>query len=176
LPVVAQSRVSPQVSVSHGSLGFGSSAITEREQIERQDVWEFDLYQSYFSKYVKDLLLRPTFDKAEQKLKEMAKIAPNWDSYGAQPPNPEARACAAEILTLLQGQAFPPSTIVPSSEGGVAICFVDSGAYADIECLNTGEVLAVTYEGNAEPHVWDVGRKDTAIKSAIEQIREHFSA
>jgi hypothetical protein len=176
LPLVAQSRIAPQINVTRGSLGFGSSAISEREQVERQDELEIDFYQSYFSRYLKDIFLRPTFDKAEQKLNDMAKITANWDSYGAQPPNLEARACAAEILILLQTQSFPPSTIVPSSEGGVAICFVNSGTYADIECLNTGEILAVTYKGNDEPYVWDVGRQDTALRSAIERIRAHFAA
>jgi hypothetical protein len=176
LPVVAESRIGPQINVQRASLGFGSSAITEREQIERLDAFESDLHQAYLSRYWKDLFLRPMFDKAEQKLNDMGKLAPNWDSYGAQPPTAEARDCAREILILLQSQSFPPSTIVPSSEGGVAICFLESDKYADIECLNTGEILAVTYKGNDEPYVWDVDLEDAAIRGAIKQIRAHFAA
>ncbi len=176
MPQVAQSPIASRIPMTRAFLGFGSSAISEREQIERQDEWEPDSYLSYFTRYLRDFHLKPTFDKAEQQLKDMANIVPDWDSYGAQAPNAEARACAAEILILLQGRSLAPSTIVPSSEGGVAICFVDSGTYADIECLNTGEILAVTYQGNDEPHVWDVGRKDEAIRSAIEKIRAHFGA
>lgn len=176
MPVVAESLITPQINAPHEWLGFGSSAVTEREQFERQDPFVFDLYQAYYSRYLKELYLRPTFDKAEQKLNDMASLAPNWDSYGAQPPNPEARVRAREILIVLQGLSLPPSAIVPSSEGGVAICFLESGRYADIECLNTGEILAVTYKGKDEPYVWDVDREDAAVRNAIERIRAHFAA
>jgi len=175
LPIVAESGIAPQFNTTRALLGFGSSAITEREQIER-DPLEFDPDQVNFSRYFKDLFLKPIFDKAEQKLNDMDFIAPNWDSYGAPPPGREARNCAREILILLQRQSLPPSAIVPSSEGGVAICFLESGAYADIECLNTGEILAVTYKGNDEPYVWDVGLEEAAIRNAIERIRAHFAA
>jgi hypothetical protein len=175
LPVLEQTVLAPQIDLVRASFGFGSSSISEQEQIERQDEWANDMYRSYISKYWRDVLLKPTFDKAEKKLEDMTKIGPNWDSYDAEPPNQEARANAAEVLILLQEQALAPSTIVPSAEGGVAICFVRTGTYADIECLNTGEILAVTYAGNNEPDVWDVDQNSEAVRHAIDRIKSHFA-
>ena len=57
----------------------------------------------------------------------MALLAPNWDSYGAEPPNARSRALATCILGLLQRQVLSPTRIVASAEGGsVAFFGVDA--------------------------------------------------
>lgn len=125
------------------------------------------------SEYWRSWLL---FDQAWTRLQELANLGPNWDSYGAKAPNDEARNTAERVLTLLSALSVSPTRVVASSEGGVGICFVHEDRYADIECFNTGEIVAARYRGMGEPHVWQIAPEDDAIKAAIEQIRAHFGS
>jgi hypothetical protein len=116
------------------------------------------------------------FSQAERQLHELARRGPNWDSYGAEPPNDSAFSTDGKIVAMLRSMSVPPTRIVASSEGGVGICFVREDRYADFECFNTGEIVAVRYTGKGEPYAWDIAPEDRAIKAAIEQIRAYFSA
>jgi hypothetical protein len=159
------------VTFASASIDFASPAITRREEAERQR--RLDLFGGPITaKYFVQLAQSPIFKKAEQKLEDMNKLLRNWNSYGAEPPNDESRTRATKVLTVLQDQFFPPTKVVPSSEGGVAICFIKDDRYADIEFLNTGEILAVTYRGVEEPTVWPI-LNDT-LDLAIDRIRRHF--
>ena len=112
----------------------------------------------------------------DEQLQRLATVERNWDSYGADAPNEAALVSARDILKILEFAAFPPTRIVPSAEGGAGICFVEGENYADIECLNTGEILAAMYCGQAEPTVWEVGGGEQSIRSTIEKIRVHITA
>ena len=76
---------------------------------------------------------------------------------------------------MLESVPLVPTRIVPSAEGGIAVCFVHGDRYADLECLNSGEILAVTYRGVAEPLVWEVAPESATLRTAIEHIRAHFN-
>ncbi|HEX6864516.1 MAG TPA: hypothetical protein VF414_16930, partial [Thermoanaerobaculia bacterium] len=59
----------------------------------------------------------------------------------------------------------------PSVEGGVGIVFGTAGQrYADIECFNDGEVLAITSEPDAEPVVWPVNLEPDSLRQTIRRI------
>jgi hypothetical protein len=116
------------------------------------------------------------FDEAWMQLQKLGDLGSNWDSYEAEAPSESARNTAARILSLLVLLSLAPTRIVASSEGGVGICFVNEDRYADFECFNTGEILAVRYRGTGEPYARDVSPEDEAIKTSIEQIRAHFTA
>jgi hypothetical protein len=96
-----------------------------------------------------------------------------WDSYNAEPPSETAISNARRILHLLwSGGATVPVRISPSVEGGVGIIFSGPGEkYADIECFNDGEILAITSEGSMEPSVWTVGGEAGSLRVTIEKIR-----
>jgi hypothetical protein len=159
------------VTLASAAIDFASSAITRREEADRQRRLNF-FGQPITMKYFMQLAQIHIFEKAEQKLKDMNKLLPNWNSYGAEPPSEESRARAMKVLAVLQEQSFPPTKVVPSSEGGIAICFIRDDRYADIEFLNTGENLAVTYRGAEEPTVWPI--EDEMLNLTIDQIRRHF--
>ena len=116
------------------------------------------------------------FVRAESQLMEFSRLAPDWDSYGAEPPNATAMDSAAQLLGILRSLDLPPTRVVPSSEGGVGICFVNGKAYADIESLNSGELLAVMYSGAEEPQVWEITQNEESIREAVEQIRGHLTS
>ena len=106
----------------------------------------------------------------------MGNLSPNWDSYGAEAPNDFSKRCAIIIVEMLKSFGIRPTEVSASAEGGVAILFLDGDRYADIECLNCGEILAVTYTGKQQPIVWEVEKTDTAITDTLGRIRDHFAS
>src|SRR5947208_2620679 len=61
----------------------------------------------------------------------------------AETPNDQAIIWGHIIIDELERMQFPPTRVVASAEGGIAVCFVNGQKYADIECLNSGDVIAV---------------------------------
>jgi hypothetical protein len=107
-----------------------------------------------------------------RKLTEFRRLSQNWNSHDAEPPNGDAINHARRILSILVQMNFPPSHVTPSAENGVGISFVRGNKYADIECFNTGETLAVTSTGQGNPTVWEVENNSEAIRSALRRIRD----
>jgi hypothetical protein len=100
---------------------------------------------------------------------DMRSLHADWNGYGSEAPSDFARDIAKQIL--LSATGLEPSRVVPSAQGGVGICFSHKGKYGDIECLNTGEILATTSDGTNIPEVWEV--KPSESKGALERIG-HF--
>jgi hypothetical protein len=152
--------------------GIASEAITRREEVERQNRLDYFGDQLAAFNYFMRLPLIATFGEVNRKLQEMRTLVRDWNSYGAESPNETSLNRAAQTLTQLQDRLFVPTKIVPSSEGGVAICFIQGDRYADIEFLNTGENLAVTYSEAEEPNVWSI--EDGMMELTIDRIQRHF--
>lgn len=113
-------------------------------------------------------------DQNRRSVQALAKLRPNWDSYGAPAPNGRSIANAIRVLHLLESLNFDPTRILPSAEGGVGICFVREDRYADIECSNEGEVLGVYYVGAQMPALLETDATDASISAALERIRNHI--
>jgi hypothetical protein len=120
--------------------------------------------------------IKARFGEARDRLALTRWLRPGWDTYGGEPPNETARMLAAKVLTALEYEALPPSRLLPSAEGGIALAFAQGDGRAEIEIYNTGEIAAVAYSGDDEPAAWDLDATDAAIRSTIEQIRVHLSA
>lgn len=114
--------------------------------------------------------------KSTRKLQELENLPANWDSYGANPPNSIALFWGRESLTVLFEMNFPPTQITPSVEEGVGICFIRGKKYADIECFNTGEILAVTSDGQGNPNVWEVNPSREELKNSLQRIRVYLQS
>ncbi len=113
-----------------------------------------------------------------QRLESFRSLRQGWDSYDAEPPGDVAIANARRILHVLwSGEAAPPlRQISPSVEGGVAVVFTGRDKkYADIECFNNGDILAITSDGATEPSVWSITKEGGSIRSAIEKINVFFN-
>jgi hypothetical protein len=94
----------------------------------------------------------------------------NWDGYGAHVPNETARAAATAVLDCLFARAVEPARIVPTAEGGIGLSFSGKNRrYADIECFNSGEILAVTSDRISEPTVWAVD-VEASLDETVERI------
>ena len=122
------------------------------------------------------LRVQDRIHEARERLATAKTLQPNWDSYGAEPPNKRSRAVAVRILDVLQQKSIPPTRLVASAEGGIGIVFTDGDRYADIECLNSGEIMVAAYSGQQVPEVWEVEPTDDGISAALERIRVHIAA
>ena len=116
------------------------------------------------------------FIEARRRLKSTVTLACGWDTYGAEAPNDVARGLARKILDALEADLLPPTHLMPSAEGGIAISFVDGDNRAEIEIYNTGEIAAATYSGRSEPMAWELSNTESALKNAIIEIRVRLAA
>jgi hypothetical protein len=106
-------------------------------------------------------------------LKSLGKLQRGWDSYGADPPNAQARRDAEMSLEALRFLNAEPVAVVPSVDGGIAICFNNGERYAQLEFLNDGESHALLYGGPGRPQAWEV---DLARPVAIQDAWTRISA
>jgi hypothetical protein len=93
---------------------------------------------------------------------------------GAEAPTGLAVNWARAALQQLQEDEFPPTRVVAAMEGGVAICFVYEDKYADLESLNSGEILGVTSNRRDPPIAWEIEPSSVGIARAIVRIRQFF--
>jgi hypothetical protein len=135
---------------------------------------EYDKYYEVASDYEKFWNERK-FKTLRASLGELESLQANWNTYGAAAPSAEAVKRASAALTVIQNAGYQPSMIVPSGEGGVAICFTSVSSYADIEFSNSGETLAVAYRNNEEPQVWTLNESESEIKKALKEIDGKFN-
>ena len=91
---------------------------------------------------------------------------------GAEKPSNYAIALASAMIEQLFVDELPPTRVVASAEGGVAICFVNGNKYADVEFLNTGKILGVVSNRRDKPVAWEVGPHSAGMSSASARIRD----
>jgi hypothetical protein len=105
---------------------------------------------------------------------DMQGLPGDWNGYNSEPPNEFARQVAKQIL-LSATNVLVPTRVAPSAQGGIGICFYGrNNKYADIECLNTGEILATLSDGRGRPEVWDVRPIDS--RGALERIGKYIAS
>jgi hypothetical protein len=93
---------------------------------------------------------------AFKNLARMGALRMDWDSYGAEAPSNSAIEVSRSVLKILAESEFEPASIDPSAEGGVCLSFRRGDRYGDIECFNSGAILAVTSTGGDETNVWEI--------------------
>jgi hypothetical protein len=95
---------------------------------------------------------------ALKKLAQLRGIGADWHSCDAAPPNETAIKTSIYVLQKLSRFDLRPDLISPSTDEAVCISFKGRDKYADIECYNSGEVLAMTANGRERPKIWEVPR------------------
>lgn len=112
----------------------------------------------------------------EGRLKRLRCLEPNWDSYGGELPSNEALSAASTIGKTFIGFGLIPDAVTASPEGGIAICFMRNQKYADVECLNSGEILAVRYSSDDDPTAWEIESDAVATDATARSFSEYLSA
>ena len=113
-------------------------------------------------------MFKPLFKKIDKI--EAAVTSHNW-ARSTEPPTSDVLAVTRTFLDRLRANAFRPSGITPSAEGGLGIYFEQNGKYADIEILNTGKLLAVRSNLAGQIVAWEVHNSFEGFNEAIHQIR-----
>lgn len=114
------------------------------------------------------------FSVFEKRIKALSQLSNDWDSYGAEAPNGKATYWAGRVILELRDLGLAPDSILPSVEGGVGITFRRNGKYADIECFNTGAILAIKSDGSGQPSAWEIG--PGTIKDTLTTIRAYLNS
>ncbi len=89
-------------------------------------------------------------------LKAFADDPYGWGGPDEERPNEWARYYAMLALMKAFTINLLPTRIIPSADGGVTITFYAGDRYADIECFNSGEILAMTKRGSERADIWPV--------------------
>lgn len=168
--LVSQQAIERPIPGIYRKLGQNDEAQTSAEGRGFMAHWLTEVFRSVFWEN------KARFDDARVRLSQACVLQPGWDTYGSDPPNEIATTIAKQILALLEAESLPPSRLLPSSEGGIAISFVKGPMRAGIEIYNSGEIAAATYTQQDQPIVWELDGSEAAIKDTIEQIRVRFSA
>jgi hypothetical protein len=112
--------------------------------------------------------------QASREVMALENLQVGWNSYSAPAPNPIATRNALRVLSLVEGSELLNVRILPSAEGGVALCFLREDRYADLECSNDGEVFGVRYVGKEMPVLLPTDASDNSIRAALRQIQDHI--
>lgn len=107
-------------------------------------------------------------------LESLKTISDNWNGFGSDAPNEDALNTARDILMTFYEEHFLPKSIVisPSAEEGVTFSISNGKKTAAIESFNSGEIIAVTYDGQDEPNAWEIIDSKKEITVAIGRIHE----
>ena len=103
------------------------------------------------------------------RLKQLESLGDGWNRYDSESPNADSCRNTQLILQILADRGLQPTRVDPSAEGGICISFFEEDRYADIECFNTGEILAaIRFHSNVD--VWEL-KSVRAVLNAMARIR-----
>ncbi len=78
------------------------------------------------------------------------------ESENFSAPTEESIESAWELLCRLNIRHVLPTRILPSPEGGVALCFSRNGRYADFECFNAGNTMVAMSDKKGKVRVFAI--------------------
>lgn len=81
-----------------------------------------------------------------QQIRQLKKLQPNWDSYGAKPISKAAIDLMIDLLAGVSSSNTPPPTLVPSAEGHLQAEWHMKGINLEVEAVDSTHI-AVDYEG-----------------------------
>jgi hypothetical protein len=112
----------------------------------------------------------PWYTEAVQRIAQLSRLGDKWVDDESDPPNAIAAAGARRVLALLESMGVKPGHIGASTDEGICISFQRDVRYADVECYNSGAILAVTSTRGSRPEVWEVKPSDIELERTIERI------
>lgn len=115
----------------------------------------------------------PWLDAVVRKVLRAAELPPDWNSYGASPPDLDLVVHALTLLGELMEQATPAPAVVPTPRGGLQFEWHTPSADLEIEVRPDGVVLA-GYENPSLDSEWEgkIGEDLTSLREAIGSLSE----
>lgn len=108
------------------------------------------------------------YAKLVRRIAELSNLRDKWIDGEADPPNETAASNARNVLAILEFVGAEPTHIGASTDEGICISFIRDGRYADIECYNSGDILAVKADRDSTPIVWTV--REGELRGAVDEI------
>jgi hypothetical protein len=125
------------------------------------------------SEYVRRVIAQIALD---HRVRQIGSSPATCSKEGIEPPSQLAISTAKDIAKAFIDFGLIPDAIVPSADGGVAICFIRNQKYADIECFNSGDILAVRYSNQDDPRAWAIQPNAVASDATIQEFSKYLSA
>ncbi len=88
--------------------------------------------------------------RAQKKLRELATLPENWDSYGSHPIQPAAIEKASELISLLSDLKTAQPEIFPVAGGGLQLELRDRQHEIEIEILPDGNIEYLILDENRQ--------------------------
>jgi hypothetical protein len=111
---------------------------------------------------------------ALDQVRDLEWLDQGWDSYNAPAPSRTSTQNASRVIAFIEGSDLAALRILPSADGGVALCFIRGDRYADLECSNDGEIFGVRYVGKETPSLLSTDSSDDSIRAALKLIQDHI--
>ena len=103
-------------------------------------------------------------------------LPPGWDGYDAPPPTNRAAALALTVQEIMKVEGLHGADVVPDADGGLAFCFFRGEKYADIECLNDGDIFSAISDGQGFREVIHVKDAKGDLQKAVRRISDFLNA
>lgn len=116
----------------------------------------------------------PWLSDALRELAALSALPAEWETSGAEAPNKLARSLAERVIACLADIDFRPHRISPSTDEGVCISFEDRDRYADIECFNSGDVIAVLSPLDRDSEFLEV--RESEMPDVVARINQFIAA
>jgi hypothetical protein len=112
--------------------------------------------------------------EAFRRINELAKLDAHWNpDSDASPPNDTSLKNARHAIAAIADAGLEANYINPSVEEGICVAFRVDDRYADIECFNSGEIVAATSDGRGTYSVWEIANSQQ-MTNALSIIRAFF--
>jgi hypothetical protein len=98
--------------------------------------------------------VRPDLSPLPDTAKRLSKLPENWDSYGAEPVDPELIEYGLSRLNELTTSQTPLPAMVPTSHGGIQLEWHCRGIDLEIRIESLG-VVHVSFEDSRTLEEWD---------------------
>ncbi len=102
-------------------------------------------------------------------LAEFVRLPAGWDGGLAEPPNGSALASALAVLEEFWEAGVQPTRLAPSVEEGILVEFSSHNGSGNVECFNSGDVLAALIVSGT-PKVWEVSEDGTTLEETVSKI------
>ena len=112
----------------------------------------------------------------ESEIQRLLAMEPDWNGYDDVPPNEIAANNARKAATAL-AVCNRPILFGAYAGGGINLKFYEGIRYADIECLNNGDIVGCLsiHEPNGAIDVWEING-DAELNEAANVIRQFLAA
>jgi hypothetical protein len=170
---------------SYEAESSGIEALPRKRILPRQHKWtdtfgrdsasSFQVFNHSALKETNQQKLDRALYKLSQQIKDFSKLETNWDSYGSKAPNHTAISEALKVLDIAHAAGMLPTRVDASVDEGIALSFIRDTRYTDIECYNSGEILAGIHDRapqkrDERPRIWTLLDKND-IEAALGTIR-----